>query len=228
LPLELRLELRDARRLLLDSGAELVDPRAESRVLGLEVGYPAGRRVGRFGQLALPRSERVELLVSSLKLAPELRDARLVLADRSVEVVDLRAPEVDFLLRELVRARLRDVELGLELFGLYAFLREHLFETGGVGLEAIAFGLRGLEAPLQLEEGAFRAAFRRLDSLSELLFELRGTLLRFAQRLLQQGESLFGEFPRIGHVVIRRLGASSCCSVQALPATGTVFSHVLT
>src|SRR5690606_39868436 len=59
-----------------------------------------------------------------------------------------------------------------------------------------------------LEEGAFRAAFRRLDSLSELLFELRGTLLRFAQRLLQQGESLFGEFPRSEE---RRVGKECRC-----------------
>ena len=106
-------------------------------------------------------------------------------------VSDFCAPEVDLFLGELLGPGLGDLELLLELRHLDALGLGDLLEMAGLLLPPLAFGVDAFEPMGQDVELLLEAIFRRAFAL-QLLVELGRASFRFAERILQKGESLFG------------------------------------
>ena len=125
------------------------------------------------------------------ELAAQRRQALLVFLDLRVDGLGLRAPEIDFFLRELLGTGFGDLELLLQLRHLDALGFGDLLEMPRLLLPAQALGFDALEPMGQDVELLLDAGLRRALAL-QLLVEVGGSGFRFAERVLQEGESLFG------------------------------------
>ena len=173
---------------------QLGEPPVALLELATQLAIDFGVRVCRLrlGRRAVPAgAERLDQRVALVQLAAHGVQTVLVVLDLGVDGLGFLAPEVDLFLRELLGAGLGDLELLLELrhFGALGF--GDLLEMAGLLLPPLALGVDALEPMRQDVELLLEAIFRRAFAL-QLLVELRGASFRFAERVLQQGDSLFG------------------------------------
>jgi hypothetical protein len=179
---QLHPQLRQPFIALLDLALKLIQGRA----------LVAGRFFRRARSEGLRRVLQLrELCVALQELAPQTREPRLVFLRLFVEVLGALAPIIDFLLSELLGPRLGDLELLLELRDLYAFCLGNFLEMAGLLIPVGALGLDLLETVRQDVELLFDLVLRGALAL-QLLVQFRRARFRIAERVLQQGERLFG------------------------------------
>src|SRR5690606_8640221 len=186
-PLEIRLARCERLALLGLAALVFLEPRLERGDLFRLHGRGARRR-GHLVEVAL---QLLDLLVALLQLLAQRRETVAVVARLGVELLGLRAPEVHFFLRQLVRAGLGDRQLFAQLADLRALGFGDLLELarGRAPLRGLRFE-RG-EAMGEHVHLLFELRLRRTLAL-QLRVEIRCTGFGAAQRVLQQRERLFG------------------------------------
>ena len=119
------------------------------------------------------------------------RQTGLVVLGLGVDILGLGLPEVDFLLGELLRARLCDLQPFLQLRDLGPLGFGDFFQMPGFLLPARSLGLDHLEPVREHVELLLQPILGRLLAF-ELRIEILGTGFGSSQRILQESESLLG------------------------------------